>query len=354
MVLVVGMLALGVVVMAGRLWAPVPVSTARVVRGPAVDTVFATGHVEARQRRQLRPIRPGVVEAVFRREHDEVRVGDPVLRLRNTAREARHQKLQAEMDWVTGELRRQRQLVAAGVSGRVVLDDLESRERKARADLDALGAEDKDDAIVSPIDGVVLAVSVEPGEAVGLGTDLAKVGDLRELILECEVDEEDVSRVRPGQEALVRLAGSDADLVTGEVYEVLPDALRSSKSFRVRVRFPDAVFEADPGAGSGLRGRVRVGRGAVLLSGMSAEVGIVVDRRAGALLVPRGALTPLGSVFLVEGGRLAERPVKVGIRNLDRCEILEGVEEGQEVVSDGVANLKAGQRVRPADAGARP
>lgn len=386
---------------AWKLSHPAVVETAAVRRAPVLATVFATGHVEPREWRALRAPRAGVIAAVLVRERQEVRAGETLLVLRDTARESRRERLKADLDqaardlapesphrkalearraeaaaqagWAERELARGRVTFEAGASSRRILDELESQARVAaealrtveeehqrelerlaslrrglEAELATLDAQEADDRIASPIDGTVLTLDAEPGEYVGTERVLVKVGDLRELWIEADVDEDDIARVRPGQEVLVRLAGA-REPVSAVVHEILPDADRGTKTYRVRALFAEPRFVPDPESPLGFSGRTRVADGQggqEAFSGMSVELGIVVDRKEEALVVPRSALTPRGTVFVVEGGRLVERAVKRGIENFELAEVLEGVAEGEAVVARGTAGLRPGQRAR--------
>lgn len=393
--LVVAPLLAGALVLVRRFVTPLPVRAAPIVRGPALATVFATGWIEARERRLLRPPRAAIVGRIFRKEGEEVRAGEPLVELRDTAREQREERVRAELDgiatdlaegsalrsgaqarireatvaeeWAAGETERARplyeqklieqraflQLVAnqemAAAHRRQAEQDLaqtleqrQTQQRQLSAELETLHANTKDDKIVAPFDGVVLLRFAEEGESVNPERDLMKFGDLRDLLVEGEVDEEDVARVKTGQRVLIRLAGDLSGPVEGEVTELFPDANRSTRSFRVRVRFADAAFVAD--GPLGLRGRLESGAREIV-AGSSVELGIVVDEKADARVVPRAALTARGTLFVVTDGRVRERRVELGIRNYDRCEVVGGAEAGELVAIEKLAELDDGRRV---------
>jgi HlyD family secretion protein len=386
---------------AQRLWTPLEVRAAAVARGPALATVFATGWIEACERRNLRPARPAVVARLFKREGDEVRAGEPLVELRDTAREQREERVRAELDriaadlaegsalrrgaqariqeatvaeeWAAEEVLRMKPLLEQQLIDRRAFDQLETNRRMAAerrrgaeqelaetvgrlgaeqrqfaAELEVLRANTKDDRILAPFDGVVLLRFAEEGESVNPERDLLKFGDLRELRIEGDVDEDDVARVRAGQRVFVRLAGDDAAgaraRLMGEVTELFPDGNRATRSFRVRVRFVGAEFVPD--GPLGLRGRLRAGAHEIV-AGTSVELGIVVDEKADALVIPRAALTARGTVWVLEGGRARERDVVVGIRNFDRCEVSSGVAAGELVAIEQLGELREGRRATP-------
>ena len=374
------------------------VTVATVRKGPAVATVYATGYVEAKERRSLKPPRAAIIEKICVHEGAEVRAGDVLIVLRDSPLESRRvaatakakglqDKLGADSSYrrsweariaeltQTAQQARERaerlkkQLGSGGVSrddfdeaeARAVaaherlttmqrdaeqtLTDLSNSLTAALAELETVAAQDRDNKILAPIDGVVLRVNAEEGEFASVDRELIKVGDLRHLIIECEVNEDDIASVSIGAGVLVRLAGDNSNMVGGSVYEILPDAVRATKSYVVRVDFKDAVFEA---AKSGsLGGRTRLKDGNEPLSGMTAELGIVSREVPSTLVFPRSALTINGTVFVVDGGAVREIKVETGVQNFSVVEAKAGLKEGDRVATSGVANLKDGQRVSP-------
>jgi len=182
----------------------------------------------------------------------------------------------------------------------------------------------------APLDGVVLAKSVELGEVVVVNQPLFKVGDVTRLILEVSVDEADIGRVHDGRGSApasvvaVSLYAFPKQIQQGHVFEVLPDANRDRKAFLVKVK-----LDAPP---EGLR------------SGMSAEVNIVAGEHDGALLAGTESVSD-DAVWLVRDGRAQKQPIKVGYRDLLRAEVLSGLAEGDLVVVSGQDKLTEGMRV---------
>ena len=94
----------------------------------------------------------------------------------------------------------------------------------AHATADRLAAVLAKTRIVSPIDGVVIARSVEVGQAVESGTPLVTVADLTRTRIEAEVDEFDAARIALGAGVTVSAEGFDGRAWRGRVEEI-PDAV---------------------------------------------------------------------------------------------------------------------------------
>jgi HlyD family secretion protein len=370
---------------------PLPAAVTPVVRGKAVDAVYATGTVEADDRVNVKAKASGSIAEILVKEGQAVKKGDLLARIDNpvvtfdlkrgqadlsaaaaqaganapqlAALRAQADAIRADLATARADLGRTEALVKSGSVAEADLDRAKARvtqlegqlaaneaqQRALRIDLDAnaqrqaaavqsLASRVTDTEVRSPLDGVVLAKNVEIGEVVAINQTLFKVGDTRNLILEVSVDEADVARVRDGaggttpSAAAVSLYAFPKEVFKGKVFDVLPDANRDRKAFLVKVR-----LDKPPPS---------------LRSGMSAEVNIIAREEDGVLLAPSEAEAD-GAVWVVKGGRAHKQPVTVGIRDLLRVQILSGLGEGDEVVVEGQDKIAEGARVattlRPAD-----
>lgn len=380
--LVVAALVIAGVVVASRL-KPVPVVAMPVVRGVAIDAVYATGTVEAEDRAQIKAKTSGSLAEIFVKEGDRVKKGDLLARIDSpalafdlkrgkvdlnaaaaqggssapqlAALRAQAAGISADLGVARRDAARLEQLLATDAIAAVEVDRAKARVAQLEATLAANEAQQKalridlsanaarqaaqvqtlesrlaDTEVRAPLDGVVLTKQVELGEVVTVNQTLFKVGDTSRLVLEVSVDEADVARVhepageRPGSTVAVSLYAFPKEVFPGKVFEILPDANRERKSFLAKVR-----LDSPP---EGLR------------SGMSGEVNVVVGRKEGVLLAPSEAEAD-GFVWLVDGRRVKKQPVKAGVRDLLRVEILDGLAEGALVVIEGQDKLQDGARV---------
>ena len=140
----------------------------------------------------------------------------------------------ADIRLATAEVERARKLLGAAVGTQREVD-------RAERDLDAARAHRETAAasvarieavlaktrIVSPIDGVVLSRSVQPGESISAGDALLRVADLSRVRVEAEVDEFDAAGIAVGAPVAVTAEGF-AEGWTGRVEEI-PDAVTGRK-----------------------------------------------------------------------------------------------------------------------------
>jgi RND family efflux transporter MFP subunit len=191
--------------------------------------------------------------------------------------------------------------------------------------------------IRAPFDGIVSELYIYPGTMVGPTVPVASLisSELEALV---NVGEGQIGQVSPGQNAALSLAAFPGQSFPALVTSVAPAADSSTHTFVVK------VTPADP---KGLLPRKTSG---TLRSGMYAKVSILAQERAGALLVPRAAVTDRRdgqkTVYVVVDGRAEPRAVTTGLTDVDRVEILSGISAGEQVVVAGQTNLTAGAPVK--------
>jgi HlyD family secretion protein len=350
-----------------------------VVRGTAVEAVYATGTVEAEDRVSVKARLAGAVAECLVREGDPVKKGDLLARIDNpgvsyaltrgqaqlaaanrragaqspqvTSLASQATAIRAEMELAQNELERTKRLAATGATVSTDLDrarthlaqldaqlrsndaeqaalhiDLDANAAQLAESVKALASQVTDTEVRSPLDGIVLRRNVEPGEVVAQNQSLFDVGDTSKLVLRVAVDEADVGHVSadPPSSALATLHAFRERTFRGHVTRVFPDADRATKSFVAYVTLDDAP--------------------PTLRSGMSAEVNVVTAQKEGALLAPMEALEG-GSAWAVVSGRAHHRDVDVGIHDLLSAEVRSGLAEGDLVVVDGQGALSEGARV---------
>ena len=177
--------------------------------------------------------------------------------------------------------------------------------------------------IVAPFDGQVSVINVLDGDSVYENNVLITI-ETRETFLEGKVNEEDIGRIVVGQKAAVRLYSFGNQDFTATVRVIVPSASQQQYTLNLTLDTPPAS----------------------LLSGMTGEMNVIIGERANALIVPSRAVVA-GKVFVVDGSVVMPRLVKLGYRNIERTEILEGLRDGDLVIVADQDQLRPGQRVRP-------
>lgn len=300
------------------------VMVASLQRGMAVDAVYATGVVEPVTWAKVTPMMRGRIVEHCACEGQWVHRGDQLARLNDDEQRAHIAELEARAAFLESDAGRYRQLLADRAISVQTYERIDSQHREVRAAIAAARERLADYALRAPLDGQVLRQDGELGEIVEPGEVLFWVGQPRPLRIDTDVDEEDIPRVQPGQDALIKADAFAGQVLGGHVHQITPKGDPVAKSFRVRIALPDDT---------------------PLLIGMTTEVNIVVRTVADALLLPAEAVSD-GRVFVLDGDRVRVRTPSFGIRGPERVQILAGLDPGDRVVLLPMATLADGDRVR--------
>jgi multidrug efflux system membrane fusion protein len=247
----------------------------------------------------------------------------------------------SDLEFARAELARYRDLLATNFVSQVVYDQKLSAFRAAEARRDAAqaqagvsGNQAAYTSLVADVDGVVTAVSGEPGQVVTAGQAVMRIARVGEKDAIISVAENQLPLLRANPSARIMLWANPGKVYQGRVRDVAAAADVATRTYAVKV----AVQDADE----------------ALRLGMSASVGFEAPG-AQAILLPTTALTQTGdkagakaAVWVVgPDDRVAPVEVRV-LRYTERGVVIgAGLKGGETVVIAGAHRLVAGQQVRP-------
>ncbi len=204
------------------------------------------------------------------------------------------------------------------------IKQVEARQRQAGAARDSATTSLDYATIVSPLDGIVTAKSVDSGTVVMPGMPILTVEDPGHYRLEASFPEELLAKVHLGDRVRVSIGSGEVD---GRVEEIVPSTDASTRTVTVKVSLP-----ANCGCRSGEYGKAAFP--------LDREKRLTVSRSA---LLEQGELEGL---FVVDPqNNVQYRLVKSGKSQGGRVEILSGVSEGDRVATSGIDQLRDGMRV---------
>jgi RND family efflux transporter MFP subunit len=179
----------------------------------------------------------------------------------------------------------------------------------------------------SPIDGVVLDRPVSPGTRLAVNDHVMLVADVdpKNLVMRAQVDEENMTMVRLEQVVRMTLYSFPGEVFAGRVGKIYDKADPERRTFEVDI----SLERADP----------------KLAAGMTGELAFIVAERDGATVVPAQALQD-GKVYTIRGGRLTRVKATIGLKSIERVELLAGMQPGDTVVISPVTDLPEGKPVR--------
>lgn len=294
------------------------------VRRPRFETAIGT----------IQPVHEAAVASKLLARVVEVRVkagqqvaeGDVLVRLDDADLVARQQQAlaaergaTARSEQATADLNRARQLRKQNVITQAELDQAESTQRSAAAELDRIRQTIKEAEVLleyatirSPLTGTVVDKRVDPGDTVSPGQILLTLYDPTHMQMVASVRESLALQLRVGQELPARLESLGYEC-HATVSEIVPQAEAASRSFTIKVIGP-----CPPGVYSGMFGR--------LLLPLDEE---------DVTVIPTRAIRRVGQLTMVDvvlpDSRLERRSIQTG-REFDRQqEVLAGLTAGERV-----------------------
>lgn len=324
------------------------------------ESVYASGTVKSKNQYQVFSTVAGLVQQVLVKEGDLVKKGDPLFVIQGEASKLNTENAQLSANYAEMNTRgerlaelktaietarskmlndslmvlRQRGLWAQQIGSKVELEQRElaytnstntflsaiSRYKDLQKQLKFAASQSqkllsisqsllKDYVVRSQTDGRVYSVFKELGEIVNQQTPVAIIGDAETFMLELQVDENDIVRVKPGQRILLNL-----DSYKGSVFEAVVSRVNPYMNDRSRTFTVEADFVQKP---------------ATLYPNLSTEANILIQTRENVLTIPRAFLIQDSLVILAND---QTRKVVVGLKDYQKAEIISGLSQNETIL----------------------
>ena len=318
----------------------------------------ASGYVVAERRAAVASKATGRLVYLAVEEGTRVKKGQVLARLENAdaeaaaaAARASRERARAEMIDANANFERRKALMAEGLVSRSEFDAAQARERSAAAGLAAAEAAVRAaevqleyTTIRAPFNGTILTKDADVGEIVApFGSSVhakaavVTMADMNSILVEVDVSESNVEKVRKGQPCEITLDALPETWYPCVVHMLVPTADRAKATVLTKVRF--------------LKRDERV------LPEMSAKVAFLPpefsrsDDRPKIVVTPSAVAVRAGRkiVYKIDGEAVREVPVELGVSVGSLVEVKHGLVPGDRVVIDPPASLKTGSKVKIAE-----
>ena len=317
-----------------------------VAEGPVARILAVNGRVAALQSVDVRPAVPGQLAEVHVAVGDVVTAGDVMARLDTTQPAAQVAQSFAAFD--AGLVQLQQAQEDAGrdralgdniprqtlATAELAVTAAAAEVARLQALLDQSQAQLEHFTIAAPMSGTVLARAAEPGQVVDGVTVLFTVANVRDLVVEADVDETYATRMQLGLPVHLQLTGDEA-ILPGTVTYVAP------------------VVDPDTG-GLAIKMTPVVPNPAPI--GLTVTANIVMDAKPMGITAPRSAILTEADqsvLFVVVDGKAERRVVTIIPWPAVRLEVTDGLAAGDMLILDPTG-LTDGQAVTLADKTALP
>lgn len=308
----------------------------------AASVLDASGYVTARMQATVSSKLTGKVLEVYIEEGMFVEKGQILAQLDDSS-------VQAELNFAKTQLKeaqrifnRTLELRKDNLASQASLDAAESQVDGLKARLDISKQVVADMQIRAPFSGVVINKAAQPGEMIspvsaGGGftrTGIGTIVDMSSLEVEVDVNESYINRVQPGQPAITNLNAYPNWDISSEVIAIIPTADRNKATVKVRI----GLLEKDE----------RV------LPDMGAKVSFLKEQVTEApeeingVMIPSSAIIKeddLSYVFVIKNGLIIKTKIAIGSSSSNFSRLIDGVEVGDNVVTDPNNELQNGQEV---------
>jgi HlyD family secretion protein len=317
------------------------------------ESVYASGIVKSKNQYQVFSSVNGIIERVHVTEGDIVRKGDAIITLvseasKLTADNARLMALyssekqntdrlnelkvnidlaKTKMESDSVFLQRQRKLWEQSIGSRNELDqrelalknsvtaykasllrynelkkEINFSARQSRKNLEISNVLANDFTIRAKQNGKVYTLFKERGEMVNTQTPVAVIGEDDQFMMELQVDEYDIAKIKPKQKVFVTM-----DSYKSEVFEAVIDKIDPIMNDRLRSFKVEASFTSQPPR---------------LYPNLTVEANILINTKENAVTIPRSYLVDESYVLLKSGEK---RKVVTGLKDYQRAEVVSGL-----------------------------
>lgn len=351
---------------------PVAVRLVKAELGTVEITVNASGTMQLQGQQTLQAPAEGAVEKVWVQPGDRIQAGQVLITLRNPERQTalstqdlkitqqtvaltrNRQKIVEAQEQLELDQQRLQSLRSLSEAGAIALSEVQEQETQVRSTLGELRTAEADartaalelqnlrleqrriqqqldnTVITAPIDGIVLGVNVKDGDGIELRTELLTLGNPSEELVQLQLSTLNAAQVRVNQIARVSIIGPNAQVFTGRVQSLYPQAV-----------VPNATTSA--GGGDEQSGQATVPTTVqlttptrTLIPGGQVSVEIVLKQRTnvvtlGVEAVQRSPSSPFVWVMDRQNA-IQQQPITIGLEGLTTVEITSGLKSGTAVV----------------------
>ena len=284
-----------------------------------------TGSLRARHEVKIFTQEEGRIVSLPFYEGDHVKKGDIIARLDDKLLRAELNRAQASRHKASENIKRMRDLSKKQLASAEQLTSSETEYEVAKADEEILSTRLSYTTITAPFDGVVTNRLTQPGNIADRYSHLLTIADMSSLHTEVSISELLLPLLKVGDKALVRIDALGSTNFEGHILRIHPSLDPATRLGTIEVE----LNPVPKGAAPGQLCRVKL-----------------ETQNVPRLLIPFRALRQdlAGEyVFIVTPENKAQRVAIVSGQRIDeQIEILEGLQEGQNVITKGFLSLKDG------------
>jgi len=306
----------------------IPVEVSHVSRGDISAYYSNTATLDAEQEATVVSKVRGIIETLYVEEGDRVQAGQVIAKIEDDQYRIEVNRAKAELDRLESEYQRNKNLFERDLISAEAYQNakFEYESQKATYDLALLNFENT--SVRSPISGVISMRYVKAGNMVTTDQQLYRVTDFSPLQAILHVPEHEMSKIKKDQRVELRADAIPGETFVGHVERTSPVVDSETGTFKVTIYVDETRDQLRPG--------------------MFARVKIVYDTRLNTRMIPKSAVISedlSNNVFVIRDSLAFKKSIQTGYTNGSNVEVIEGLDEGEIVVTIGQASLQDSSRV---------
>ncbi len=254
---------------------------------------------------------------------DHVQAGQILVEMTNNEESALLAEAQANLDEARRQLRRQMELGEKGLAAKSAMDEAVAREEAAEARFNAITARMDDRLIRAPFSGVLGFREISPGTLLTSNTVVTTLDDISVIKLDFSIPELFLGVIKPGFRIIAHSDVWKDTKFNGEIDSIGSRIDPETRAVMVRASITN--------------------ENEMLRPGMLMTVQIITNNRM-ALVIPESAFIQTGNesyVFIAgEDGLAHRRVIKIGSRKFGFVEVVDGLQEGDKIITEGGFKLQ--------------
>jgi membrane fusion protein (multidrug efflux system) len=311
------------VVGGGRVQTRSPVEVARVSAVPSSHSLSSIGTLSSDESVKLASEIAGRVASFSFQEGQNVKAGEVLVRLDDGLLLAEVEDTEARLKLAEANFKRANTLQQSGSGTTRARDEAVSEREIARAALSLAQVRLGKSVLRAPFDGVAGLREASVGAFIQPGTALVNIEKIDTLKVDFRVPEINLADIKPAMKVIVRVDAFPAQSFEGEIYAIDPLLDVNGRSLRVRAKLANTNM--------------------LLRPGLFARIDVPLPAKGNVVTVPESTIVARSGgtvVFRVQGNKAEEVSVRLGRRTAAEVEIVEGLKEGDVVVTSGQLRLR--------------
>lgn len=301
----------------------IPVEAASVEIGDIAAYYSTTATLEAENVADIVPKVQGEVEQIHVEEGDFVEKGEKLAVLDHEQLKIELDRTQAEMNRLKNEYKRKEKLYNKELISAEEFDNARYAYETQKAAHELARLKLRHSTIKAPFSGVISRRDIKVGNMISTNEPAFEVTDFDPLLAIIHIPEHEMSKLKTGQKAELRVDALPDTSFNAYVKRISPVVDPGTGTFKVTMAVSDPTRQLKPG--------------------MFGRINIIYDTHPNTLMIPKQAVMEEdgnSNVFMIDDKMAFRRKINTGYINGDYIEIVSGLEEDQQVVTVGQSSLQ--------------